>query len=228
MTYEEFEFGQFVAKVRSRAEDVIGSEMTVAEMDESLRRLAVSIIEDLGGASALLHVYPPMTAITVDLKDFRYSPPSASALLAEIAVQSMLEVMEPVRKATIIAFFEDGMPAGVQRLFDFVINAHPHARGVISSDNADILGLRLVEIATGEISEHDLAAAIVTCERALRLLSIPVGGRVTDNLGGRETILAQKDVAEKLLAARTGNIDGFYRDFLDELAGRDKVQVPLR
>lgn len=226
MTYEEFEFGQFVAAVRSRAEDVIGPEMTVAEMDESLRRLAISIIEDRGGAAFLLNVYPSMTGTVVDLKNFRYSPPTAADLLSEIAVQSLLEVMEPVRKATITAFFEDGVSAATQRLFGFLIDAHPHVRGVISADNAGILAQRLAEIGNGEVSQDGLANAIMNCERALRLLSISPGGRISEVLGGRDAILAQHDVADKLLAARLGNIDAFYSSFMDEISDRDEVQVP--
>ncbi len=228
MTYEEFAFGQFVAKVRSQAEDVIDPEMTVAEMDESLRGLAISIIEERGGAAFLLNVYPAMTGVVVDLKNFRYSPPSAADLLSEIAVQSMLEVMEPVRKATLFVFFEDGLSTATERLFDFVIKAHPHARGVISSDNAGILRERLTESSRGEIHQDDLATAVMICERALRLLSIPPGGRIADALGGLEAIAAQKDVAEKLLAVRMGNVDGFYQSFMDELAVRGEVLSPFR
>lgn len=228
MTYEQFEFGEFVARVRSRAEDVIDPEMTLAEMDAALRGLAVTIIEEYDSAAFLLHLYPPLARITVDLKDFRYSPASAEDLLSEIGTQSLVETMEPVRKANLILFFEDGISAATERLFDFAIKAHPHARGVISAANAELLGLRLAEIGSGEITPSDLANTIMNCERALRLLSIPPGGRVADALGGRDAILAQKDVAEKLITLRAGNVDGFYSDFLDELAGRDESRMPSR
>ncbi len=228
MTYEQFEFGEFIAKVRSRAEDVIDPAMTVAEMDEALRNFAIAVIEEHGSAAFLLHVYPTLVAITVDLKDFRYSPASADALLSEIGVQSLLAVMEPVRKASLIAFFEDGVSAATERLFAFVINAHPHARGVISAENVESLRLCLSEIGRGEILQPDLADAVMICERPLRLLSIPPGGRIADALGGRDAILAQKDVAEKLLAARAGDADGFHDYFMDELADRSEAQAPSR
>lgn len=228
MTYDEFEFGQLVAKVRSRAEDVIGPEMTVAEMDESLRSLANSIIEDRGGAAFLMNVYPSMTGAVINLSNFRYSAPTAADLLSEIAVQSLLEVMEPVRKATITAFFEGGVSAATERLLGFMIDAHPHVRGVISAENAGILARRLAEIGSGEISQDDLGNVIMNCERALRLLSISPGGRISEALGGRDAILYQHDVAEKLLVARSGSIDGFYSSFMGEIADRDEVQVSLR
>jgi hypothetical protein len=226
MTYEQFELEGFVAKVRSRADDVIDPGMTVAEMDMALRELAISIIAERGGAAFLLSVYPPLTSITVDLKDFRYSPASGNDVVSEIAVQGLVATMEPVRNANLILFFEDGIAAATERLLEFVVNAHPHARGVISVDSADVLGQCLADIGRAEVAQSDLADAIMVCERALRLLSIPPGGRVTDALGGREAILAQKDVAEKLLVS--GSIDGFYSSFMVELAARDEAQAPAR
>lgn len=228
MAFDRVEFGEFIDKVRSRAEGAIYPSMTVEHIDAWLRALAHTILGECGGAALLMHEYPPLTGIVVDLKDFRYTAASGAAVLSEIAVQSLVVAMEPVRRATLLAFFDDGIVAPTEELLDFVINAHPHARGLIPVHHAEILRHRLLEIGSGEIALPELVDAITICEKALRMLSIAPEGRISEALGGRDAIFAHKDVAEKLLAIQARDTDGFHDRFMACLARRGLAQVPSR
>jgi hypothetical protein len=221
-----FEFSQFTQRVCSAADDVINPGMTVAQADAALRALAVFLIDEHGGAALLLHLHPELLETSLETSMLPRPPASGRCVIDEVAIRSLVEVMEPVRRETFMRTFEDGIVAATERLLDFTVEASAHARAVVTAENVTDIGRINDAITMGTISENGLVQGLSIANSALRKLSIlDDRSRIAMALGGTDVIRDHADAVEKLLQARMTDPEGFFRIFLDEIAGRETAPV---
>lgn len=221
MSGDQFEFSQFTQRVCSAADDVINPDMTVGQANAALAELARFIIDENGGAPLLLHLHPALMETSVSMNWIQRPTALGRDVVDGVALQALLEVMEPVRRETFLRAFEDGIAAAVDRIFDFVIEARPHVRGVVSEEDARILGEIRGAIANGNISQPGLAHGLMLANAILSKLAIlDERSRIATTLGGVDLIRGHADSVDKLLEARMTDLDGFFQIFIEANAER--------